>query len=80
MANRFGELDVDDAVAFAESIIESWKSVSSLGAPSVPARRELNLALVFLNLKFPLQCCSKASRAAIEERCPDCPMEAYDIA
>lgn len=71
MVERFGdeELDPEDAVAFAEKIIESATP------QSVPARRELNLALVFLNMKYPFQCCGKVNR----ERCEDCPMRSYDL-
>lgn len=80
MVNRFGELDEEDAVSFAETIIESWKSVSSEpGAHSVPSHRERNLALVFLNLKYPFQCCgAKCKTPGTDDRCPDCPMRSHD--
>lgn len=77
MVERFGELDEADAVAFAETIIESAQGVI-VGPLSIPAERELNLALVFLNMKYPFQCCAKQWAPGVDTRCPDCPMRAFD--
>lgn len=71
---RFGlELDEADAVAFAETIVDSWKRVPAkeFGGMPVPSQRELNLALAFLQAKYPFQCCGKGKP---EPLCNDCPM------
>lgn len=68
------ELDHGDAVAFAEKIMESWERVTPQGgAPSVPSLRERNLALAFLNMKYPFQCCHA------KDRCGDCPNIPHDV-
>jgi hypothetical protein len=72
MIERIGDLDEADAVAFAEQIL-------SHDALSVPAQRQRNLALAFLKLKYPFQCCSRWGKSEVDERCPDCPMPAYDV-
>lgn len=70
--NRFGALDETDAVAFAETVLENARRVLHVDDLSGPSRRELNLALVFLNLRFPFQCCGARHP---EPPCQDCPMD-----
>lgn len=80
MVKRFGELDDADAVAFAEKILEGWESVTPQGGvQSVPSIRERNLALVFLQLKYPFQCCGNAGKSEEDQRCPDCPMRGHNV-
>lgn len=76
--DKFGlKLDEADAVAFAETILESTKGIFSheIGNQSVPAKRELNLALCYLNTKYPVQCCGSKYP---NEMCEDCPMTPWD--
>ena len=77
MVKRFGELDEADAVAFAETILESASRINPPmnGMLSRPAKRELNLALVFLNTKYPFQCCGKRTPESV---CDDCPMQTWE--
>lgn len=72
--DRYGiELDAADAVAFAETIVDSWKRVVNYSGASVPSKRELNLALAFLQMKFPCQCCQA------KQICDDCQMRTWDV-
>lgn len=76
------QVDMADAVVFAESFANS-----RVGDPrdlSEPTRRMINLALAFLSLRYPLQCCGQKGKTwdangnRIEDRCVDCPMRGYD--
>jgi hypothetical protein len=71
-------LDLDDAVAFAEGHLKDSRRIEYLSSISVPSRRWLNLALCFLNLKYPFQCCGAKNETA-DTRCVDCPMRAHDL-
>lgn len=80
------ELDHEDAVKFAQGIVATTDRmpVFDVRAMSVPAKRELNLALVFLQTKYPFQCCGKrsvpgAGEQWADDRCQDCPMRAHDL-
>jgi hypothetical protein len=72
---RAGGCDLDDAVVFAEEFIACCqKSISHKNMPSEPSRRTMNLALAFLQLKYPFQCCQN-----LKQRCDDCPMIPLDV-
>lgn len=74
-------VDMEDAVLFAEGILEdSQRCAPQGGARSVPEMRRTNLARAFLRLKFPFQCCGKAlGKLADEDRmCKRCPMKPYN--
>jgi hypothetical protein len=74
--------DVEDAVAFAESILEDDRRASDLigGPKSIPAQRRLNLARAFLKLKYPFLCCGEGRvDPSADGRCALCPMRAHDL-
>lgn len=70
------ELDMADAVKFAEGVIEDSPSVNL----SVPAKRMANLALCFLEKMYPFMCCGhKGKDASVGDSCKDCPMRGFDM-
>jgi hypothetical protein len=77
LVQRFGEIDQQDAVTFAEGILDDARRIKEPRSMSVPGRRYLNLALAYLQNRFPFQCCESGKGKPM---CPDCPMQALDVA
>jgi hypothetical protein len=71
-------LDPKDAGEFADTVLECAQLVEKWGTFSASSRRSLNLALCYLDMKYPFMCCGKSGKDA-DSRCQDCPMRGQDL-